>query len=117
MIVGNSVFSKSTIRLISSLLPFPPRVLPALQVDGPRIVPTPLEVAREIAEKYGLAGRDNVEAARAIRIVVWCLDFMEKSNRTGRRWGKNATFYPENVYIFQRCCRSILRRMLARRRR
>ena len=53
--------------------------MPALQLDGPRIVQSPLEVARYIAEENGLAGRDDAEAARAIMIVNGCLDFMEKS--------------------------------------
>ena len=51
--------------------------LPALEVDGQTIVQS-LAIARYIAKKHGLAGKDDMEAAKADMIVDGCADFINK---------------------------------------
>ena len=51
--------------------------LPALEVDGQTIVQS-LAIARYIAKKHGLAGKDDMEAAKADMVVDGCSDFINK---------------------------------------
>ena len=55
--------------------------LPALEVFGQtnnQTIVQPLAIARFIAERHGLAGKDDMEAGKAYLIVNGCLDFIEK---------------------------------------